>query len=170
MDFSSEEAPPGVTIRYTEMEDEKFLREWLMDPQTLRNFPMYDQAEVEDSASRWISFCKYKCSLTAVMNGIPCGLVTLYLQPYRKLAHQCEFGIVVGKGFRGGGIGGFLISSAMKLAKEQFRIELLHLQVYAENPAIKLYRRYGFREFGRQTCWIKNNGAYVGRIFMERYL
>jgi len=59
----------------------------------------------------------------------------------------------------------------MHLAKDKFRIELLHLQVYAENPAVRLYQRLGFTEFGRQNQWIKEiDGTYTGRVFMERFL
>lgn len=162
---------PDLTIRYTEMEDGKFLRDWLLEPETMCWFPMCDQAEVEDAVPRWIGFSRYKCSLTALMHGVPCGLATLYLQPYRDLAHQCEMGIVVGKDFRNLGIGSFLLTQLMKLAKEGFRIELLHLTVYAKNPAIRLYKKFGFREFGRQSHWIKEkSGAYVARVFMERLL
>lgn len=160
----------GVQIRYTEPGDAKYLKKWLSEPGILRWFPMFDEAEIDDAVMRWIGFHRYKCSLTAVKDGIPCGLTTLYLQPYRKLAHQCEFGIIVGEGNRGAGIGGLLLTNLMHLAKENFRIELLHLQVYAENPAMRLYRRFGFREFGRQTHWIKDEGVYVGRVFMERFI
>lgn len=160
----------AVQIRYTEPSDAPYLKQWLLEPGVGRWFPMYDELEVEDAVGRWISFCRYKCSLTAVIDGIPCGLTTLYLQPYRKLAHQCEFGIIVGGDNRGQGVGSALLTSLMQLAKENFRLELLHLTVYAKNPAIRLYHRFGFREFGRQTHWIKEDGVYVGRIFMERFL
>lgn len=165
-----ETLPPGLEIRYTEESDGKYMREWLLDPEISRWFPMANALEVDDAVARWISFYKYKCSLTAVFHGVPCGIATLYLQPYRKLAHQSEFGIIVGKGFRNIGVGGHLLRMLMRLAKEQFHVELLHLQVYAENPAMRLYKRLGFREFGRQNCWIKEEDAYVGRIFMERFL
>lgn len=161
---------PGVELRFTTMEDGNHLAKWLSDPFTMMFFPMSSPQEAEDSAQRWISFCRYNCSLTAVKDGEVIGLSTLYLQPYRKLIHQSEMGIIVRRGFRSSGIGSLLLSSIMNLAKEKHGIELLHLQVTAHNPAIRLYKRFGFREFGRQTHWIKNQGAYTGRVFMERFL
>lgn len=162
--------PPGVEIRYTEPGDVKYLKAWLLEPETGCWFPMDDQIEVEDAAVRWIAFHRYKCSLTVLKDGIPCGLATLYLQPYRKLAHQCEFGIIMGKDYRNQGVGTYLMSSIMHLAKEKFKIEIMHLQVYAGNPAIHFYQKFGFNEFGRQNNWIKEKNGYFGRVFMERFL
>lgn len=160
-----------LEIRYTEESDGPFLKEWLLDPSVATWFPMADQVEIEDAVVRWIAFSRYRCSLTAVMNGVVCGIATLYLQPYRKLAHQCEMGIIVAPTYRNKGIGGELLKNVAHLAKEYFHIELLHLQVYAKNPAIHLYQRFGFREFGCQTHWIKeSDGTYTGRIFMEKFL
>lgn len=169
-DTKEKPIPSGLDIRYTEPGDAKYLKEWLMEPGTMRWFPMEDEVEIDDAVMRWIAFYKYKCSLTITKDGVPCGIATLYLQPYRKLAHQCEFGIIIGDGFRNQGIGSYLMSSVMHLAKEKFKIELLHLQVYAENPAMNLYKRFGFAEFGRQNSWIKEKDRYVGRVFMERFL
>lgn len=164
------QVPAGIQVRYTEGEDAKYLKEWLMEPETLKWFPMDDEMEIDDAVMRWIAFYRYKCSLTILKDGVPCGLATLYLQPYRKLAHQCEFGIIVGEKYRNMGIGSYLMNSVMHLAKEKFKIELIHLQVYADNPAIKLYQRFGFKEFGRQDSWIKERHGYAGRVFMERFL
>lgn len=158
-------------IRYTDLSDGRYLKEWLMEPSVGRWFPVADEVEIEDAVQRWIGFSRYKCSLTAVKDGVPCGLATLYLQPYKKLAHQCEFGIIVAHDYRGKGIGTELLNNLMHLAKTQFKIELIHLQVYSENPAINLYRRLGFVEFGTQDKWIKEaDGTYTGRTFMERYI
>lgn len=169
-EFQEEGHLAGVDIRYTETADGPYLKQWLMDPDTLRWFPMYDEAEINDAVYRWIIFAKYKCSLTILKDGVPCGIATLYLQPYRKLAHQCEFGIIVGQEYRNQGIGSYLLNNIIHLAKEQFKIELIHLQVYAENPAIHLYQRFGFQEFGRQKQWIKEGDHLAGRIFMERFI
>jgi RimJ/RimL family protein N-acetyltransferase len=169
-----------LEFRYTEVSDSKYLKKWLLEPEVQRWFPMHDGVEIEDAVGRWISFSRYKCSLTAVCEGEPCGLATLYLQPYKKLAHQCEFGIIVGGGYRGKGVGSELIQNLEHLAKDRFKIELLHLQVYDGNPAVNLYSRLGFVEFGRQSHWIKEEGdkfgikaegnKYVARIFMEKFL
>lgn len=172
-DIPSEETSglTGLDFRYTDIGDGKYLKEWLMDPTVRRWFPMADEVEIDDAVNRWVGFSRYKCSLTAVMNGVPCGISTLYLQPYKKLAHQCEFGIIVGGEYRAKGVGSQLLNNLIHLAKVQFHIELLHLQVYAENPAKRLYERFGFVEFGRQNQWIKeDDGTYTGRIFMEKFL
>ena len=161
----------GLTVRYTHPTDGDHLKEWLMDKSVASWFPMANEAEITDAVYRWISFHRVESSITVEKDGKVCGIATLYLQAYQKLIHQSEFGIIVAPEFRNQGIGTFLIKSLMRLAKEKFRIELLHLQVYAENPAIHLYKRMGFREFGRQSHWIKEpDGRYVARIFMERFL
>lgn len=167
----TQEPQSDLEIRYTDLSDGRYLKQWLMEPSIGRWFPVTDEVEIDDAVQRWVGFSRYKCSLTAVKNGEPCGLATLYLQPYRKLAHQCEFGIIVGHGYRGQGIGTELLKNLIHLAKTQFRIELLHLQVYSENPAVNLYKRMGFVEFGNQARWIKEaDGTYTGRMFMEKYL
>ncbi|MGA8164388.1 MAG: GNAT family N-acetyltransferase [Waddliaceae bacterium] len=168
---NKEDSIPGLEFRYTEPGDGIYLKQWLVEPEVYRWFPMYDEPEINDAVNRWISFGRYKCSLTAVMDNEPCGIATLYLQPYKKLAHQCEFGIIIGGGYRGKGIGSVLLHRLIYLAKDRFQIELLHLQVYEGNPAINLYKRFGFEEFGRQNQWIKEEeGKYQGRIFMEKLL
>jgi putative acetyltransferase len=104
------------------------------------------------------------------MDGVPCGIATLYLMPYRKVAHQCLFSIIVDQKHRGKGVGTLLLNNLMHLAKEQFRMDVLYLEVYDGNPAINLYRRFGFKEVGYQQYFIKEDGKYLGKTTMERLL
>lgn len=166
----TEQMPEDIEIRYTEAEDAQFLKEWLMEPETGCWFPMFDEMEIDDAVMRWIAFYRYKCSLTILKAGVVCGIATLYLQPYRRLAHQCEFGIVVKKEYRSQQIGAYLLNQLLYLAKTNFKIELIHLQVYLGNPAVRFYEKFGFKEFGRQVAWIKEENGYNGRIFMERFI
>ncbi len=161
---------PGLELRYTCAEDSGPLREWLAEPGMLAAFPMVDPPEVEDSIKHWISFSKYKSSLTAVFDGKPCGIATLCLMPYRKLAHQCLVSIIVSKEQRNRGVGTVMMNNIIHLAKTSFRIEVLYLEVYEGNPAVSLYRRFGFREVGMQKYFMKEHGEYIGKIIMERVL
>lgn len=157
----------SLTIRFTTLEDGELLKQWLLHPAVLQYFPMNDVREIEDAVRIWISYTKYQAGLTALWDGEPCGIANLYIQPYQKLSHQCLFSIIVAETYRGKGVGTQLIRALKKLAKEKFNIEILHLEVYEGNPAIRLYRREGFVEFGYQRRFIKEKERYVGKIYME---
>ncbi len=160
----------NLELRYTVMEDASHLREWLLEPGVLKGFPMADSAEVDDSVKHWISFSKYRCSLTAMMDGKPCGMATLCLMPYKKLAHQCLLSIIVGAGMRGKGVGTVLMNNILHLGRHYFKMEVIYLEVYEDNPAINLYKRFGFREVGFKKHFMKEEGLYLGQIVMERLL
>jgi putative acetyltransferase len=159
-----------LTIRFGEEADQRYLIEWLLQPGVLEGFPLTDLREVEDAARLWISYSKNHAVLTALWDGVPCGIANLYLQPYKKLAHQSLFAIIVDEKYRGKGVGGKLLKELMILAKERFHLELLHLEVYEGNPAVKLYERMGFKRYGLQRHFIKDQGQYRGKILMQKAL
>ncbi len=161
---------PELSIRLTCLDDAPALMQWLMDPKILSWFPMIDAREVEDAVKIWIGYSRIEAGLTAEWNGEPCGMANLYIQPYKKLMHTCLFSIIVKENMRGKGIGGALLKELMKHAKEKFKIEILHLEVYEGNPAYKLYERLGFKAFGLQLHFIKENGKYLGKTFMQKQL
>ena len=160
----------SLTIRLAEEADQKYLVEWLLQPGVLEWFPLADLREVEDAARIWVSYSKYEAVLTALWDSVPCGIANLYLQPYKKLAHQCLFAIIVDEKFRGKGVGTKLLQDLMTLAKERFKIELLHLEVYEGNPAIHLYQRLGFTEYGIQRHFVKEGDKYLDKILMQKTL
>jgi len=160
-----------ITIRATVESDLPHLVQWLMKGDILQWFPMLNQAEIEDNMRIWSAYSKLGASLTAELNKEPVGLALLYIQPYKKLAHQCLFAIVVAPSHRGQGIGTQLMQALMKHGKEKFHLEMLHLEVYEGNPAIALYQKLGFTEFGSQKRFIKEGpGLYRGKIMMQKHL
>ena len=159
-----------IEIRLAVPEEAPYLSQWLTDPAILRWFPMTDVKEIDDAVRIWMGYSKLHACFTAYADGVPVGMSTLYLQPYQKFAHQCLFAIIVDEKHRNQGIGRALLERMIEAAKNQFNIEILHLEVYEGNPAIRLYERMGFREFGRQPKFIKINGEYLDKIMMQKDL
>lgn len=158
---------PRLTFRLTKEEDAPHLLQWLSDPKVIRWFPMYDAREIEDAVRIWVGYSRIESGLTALWDGVPCGMANLYIQPYKKQAHTCLFSIIVKEDMRGKGVGKGLMEHLMKHAKEKFKIEILHLEVYDGNPAKHLYERLGFKEFGRQDHFIKEDGKYTAKVLMQ---
>jgi len=159
------------SIRFSKEEDFSHLVSWLSEKETMRWFPMSNVQEVEDAAKHWISFCKKYSCLTAVYRGEPCGSANLNLNFCQKLQHQCILSIVVGEAYRNHGVGKRLLMELQRIAKENFFIELLHLEVYEHNPAIFLYSKLGFIEYGRHPHFIKESlGCYRNKILMQKLL
>lgn len=160
----------NLTIRVTKPEDAEHLKQWLFEPGVLRWFPMFDEREVDDAVKIWVSYARYEACFTIECDGVPCGVANLYLQPYKKLAHQSLFAIIVSEKFRNKGVGTALLNHLIKQAKEKFKLEILHLEVYQGNPAIHLYERMGFKQYGLETHFIRDQGEYISKIMMQKYL
>ncbi len=154
-------------IRYTEEGDLFYLKSWLDHPSVMKWFPISDEKEINDAAACWIGFYKFKCSLTAIVNGIPCGMATLFLMPYKKVAHESMFKIVVSPEYQRQGIGSALIKNLKHLAKKRFRLELLHIEVYENNPLIELLEKQGFQAIVRQERYFKDDDTYFARVLLE---
>lgn len=159
-----------IQIRDAVDSDQKCLVNWLSQKDVLRWFPLADSKEIEDAARIWLSYSKLNAVLTALWDGKPCGIANLYIQPFKKLSHQCLFAIIVDENYRGKGVGTKLLGDLIDLAKNQFSIEILHLEVYEGNPAIGLYEKLGFTEYGRQKRFVKEDGNYLTKILMQKRL
>lgn len=154
-------------IRYTHVDDAPILRKWIDAPGALHWFPMSTPAEVENAVQVWIGFSRISSSLTATYQGKPIGIGTLFLMPYRKVAHHCIFKIIVDPDFRRRGAGTLLLRNLKHLAKNYFRLELMHIEFFEGNPIEKLLKKENFREFARQPNYVKEGDRYLGRVLME---
>lgn len=157
-------------IRYSVMEDGEYLKKWLKDPNVLRWLPPSEGKELEDAAQCWIGFSKYLASLTAVVNDVPCGIGTLFLMPYRKVAHHCLFKIVVDPKYQRKGIGTSLVKNLKNLAKTRFKLEFMHIEVFEGNPIIPLLQAQDFVISARQEKFVKDGDKYMARVVMEANL
>ena len=90
---------------------------------------------------------------------------------YIKLRHRAVFGISIKEKYWNKGIGSILIQEAIKMA-EVMGYEQIELGVFDDNiKAKKLYRKFGFHEWGRVKSAFKlKDGTYCDEIVMGKIL
>lgn len=160
--------PKDITIRNLVEADKYTLKQWLMDPVALSYNPMSDLREVEESLKVWLTFARLGSAYIAEVDGKPMGAANLYIQQFEKLKHQSMFVIIVGPEYRGQGIGTVLTKHLIKMAKEKYKMKLLHLEVYHTNPAQRMYERLGFVRYGEHKDFIKEaDGTRVSKVLMQ---
>ena len=79
--------------------------------------------------------------------------------------HRGSLGICVRKGYRSRGIGKALLAAAIEECRKKF--DSLELTVLTNNePAIRLYSKFGFRKYGMRPSAIKRGGKYFDEHLM----
>jgi len=160
----------SILTRATRPFDMTYLRRWLNDPRTLPYLPVSQEDEVEQMIGSWAFFARYQAGITAILHHVPCGMATLLLMPYKKTQHQCTFYVCVDPAYRKQGIGTRLIEQLMHLAKEQFHIEGVYIDVFGNNPLLSILPRQGFISCITQKQYIKTDQGYEDRTVWIRAL
>lgn len=159
---------PNFDIRYSSLDDLVYLQEWFKDPAACDDYPFNPQ-EKEDSIKNWIGFSKYKASLTGTIDSVPCAIGTLFLMPYKKVAHHCSFYIIVDPKHRRKGIGTSMLRNLLHLAKSRFRLESVHVEIYEPSALLPILIKLGFEQFVRQENFVKVNGVGRARLILEHF-
>ncbi|MDN3505228.1 MAG: GNAT family N-acetyltransferase [Rhabdochlamydiaceae bacterium] len=159
-----------LSIRQAEISDSEPLIQFLMEPGVLPYFPMCELKEVEDAAKVSVSYRDSNAAFTAEYDGEICGNTILYISPFTKNKRQCLFMIIVGEKFRNKGIGSMMLDHLFEVAKNEHNINLLHLEVYEDNPARKLYERKGFEQYGVHPKFLKEPDGFRDKILMQKKL
>jgi RimJ/RimL family protein N-acetyltransferase len=160
----------GLEIRYSELSDGKFLLRWMENEEVSRWYPPTGEKEIQPFVSNWIGFSKFHSSLTVLSNNQICGIGTLFLMPYRKVAHQCMLYMIVDPLFSENGIGDSLLKNMINLAKNYFKLEIIVAEVFEGSILIKLLEKYGFTIFAKQEGYIKENDKYLNKILYQLFL
>ncbi len=157
-----------IVIRNTVEADTMALRNILNEPEVLEFYPMSSSKEVDDAIRVWQFYMRQGSVFTVEVDGFPAGMAVVYVNNYKKLKRQALFAIVIGKKYRGKGLGTKLLTFIMDKAKNQFGIKLLHLEMYEGNPARTLYERFGFQFYAEHKKFLKEaSGTYKSKIMMQ---
>ena len=159
---------PGFDIRYTTLEDLTSLQEWFKGLAACDDYPFND-TEKEDSLKNWIGFSKFKAGLTGTIDNVPCAIGTLFLMPYRKVAHHCSFYLMVDPNHRRKGIGTAMVRNLLHLAKERFKLESVHIEIFEPSALLPILVKLDFEQFIRQENFVKINGNPRARLLLEHF-
>lgn len=95
------------------------------------------------------------------------GIVLIQPSRAKKNAHVRDLGMWIVEGYRGIGIGNFMMQYALDWARSKSSIKKITLGVYSSNlRAIRLYLRHGFHIEGSVKGKALINGKYVDEVAM----
>lgn len=87
-----------------------------------------------------------------------------------RMDHIAGFGIAIKQGYRGFGLGKYLMETIIKMAKTELkpRPKIIELEVFECNkPAIGLYKKMGFRQVTKVPNRIQYKGKLITEIIMH---
>ena len=98
------------------------------------------------------------------------GQIGLHTSPNRpRRRHVGQIGMAVRDDWQGKGVGTALMQAAIDLADRWLNLSRLELDVYTDNePAIKLYRKFGFTSEGTAVNYAFRDGQFVDVYLMAR--
>ena len=128
----------------------------------------------EEESERALSFFAERLAASAVFAACRgpdlLGVAGFYVQPGPKHRHKGTlWGMYVRPQARGAGVGARLIDAVLEHARAY--VELVELTVISENQAARrLYRRFGFEEYGLEKRAAKYRGRYHDDVLMAKML
>jgi RimJ/RimL family protein N-acetyltransferase len=94
------------------------------------------------------------------------GRLSVARDPHPASSHVADLGLMVAAGHRRRGIGRALLEQAVEWAREA-RVSKLELHVFPHNePALALYRAFGFVEEGYRRRHYRRGRDYVDAVLM----
>jgi putative acetyltransferase len=107
--------------------------------------------------------------LVACIGGEIVGNAGLHRFRQARRAHAMHLGMAVRTQYTGRGVGSALMQAIVHLADEWLHVFRLELTVYTDNePAMALYRKFGFVHEGTHKAYALRGGKYVDAHFMAR--
>jgi putative acetyltransferase len=159
----------GLTIRRAEPDDYTALYEIFNSPQLYANTLQLPYPSREVWRRRLAETGEGKHNLVAVAGERVVGMFSLHAFQRPRRQHAGSLGMSVHAEWQGKGVGGALMRAGIDLADNWLNLTRLELEVYTDNePAIRLYERFGFEREGLLRRHAYRDGRYVDAYFMAR--
>ena len=159
----------GLTIRRAEPDDYTALYEIFNSPRLYANTLQLPYPSREVWRRRLAEPGEGRHNLVAVAGERVVGMFSLHAFQRPRRQHAGSVGMSVHDEWQGKGVGGALMRAGLDLADNWLNLTRLELEVYTDNePAIRLYERFGFEREGLLRRHAYRDGRYVDAYFMAR--
>ncbi len=157
-------------IRHAEPADVEAIVRIHAQPRAVRGTLQVPYPSVELWKKRLAAETPNARHLVACEGAEPVGFLGLW-QPGRspRRRHVAAIGMAVHDDWQRKGVGTVLTREAIELADNWLNVIRIELTVYTDNePAIALYRKFGFRTEGTHQKYAFRDGQYVDAYAMAR--
>ena len=160
----------GLTIRRAEPEDCSALYEMFASPKLYANTLQLPYPSREEWRRKLAEPGDGAHNLAAVVGDKVVGMFSLHTFPHRpRRQHVGVIGMSVHEDWQGKGVGTALMRAGVDLADDWLNLTRLELEVYTDNePAVRLYERFGFEREGLLRQHAYRDGRYVDALMMAR--
>jgi len=160
----------GLRIRRAEPEDYRDVHEIFSGPRAFAGTLQLPYPSLAHWKQRLAEPGDGFYNLVAVVNDRVVGALGLHTFPDRpRRRHAGAVGMAVHDEWQGKGIGTALLRACIELADQWLNLTRLELEVYTDNePAIRLYERFGFEREGTLRQYAFREGRYVDACQMAR--
>lgn len=162
--------PEGLRIRRAEPDDYQALYEIFSGPKAFAGTLQLPYPSLEDWRKKLAEPPEGLYNLVAVVGERVVGMLGVHTYPNRpRRRHVGAVGIAVHDDWQGRGVGSALMRAGLELADNWLDLTRLVLEVYTDNePAIRLYERFGFEREGTLRQDAFREGRYVDSYTMAR--
>ena len=159
-----------ISIRRTEPSDYESIARVLAGPKAVWGTLQLPFPSVEIWRKRVAEPPEGLISLVACVDNELVGHLGLHTFPNNpRRRHVGQIGMVVRDDWQGKGVGTALMQAAVDLADKWLNLARLELDVFVDNePAIRLYKKFGFAVEGTMARFAFRDGQYVDTYIMAR--
>ncbi|HEY6402562.1 MAG TPA: GNAT family N-acetyltransferase [Blastocatellia bacterium] len=159
----------NITIRKEEPSDAEAVWKCFTGPMVVQNTLQLPYRSLESVREMLSKNVDGNHNLVAVVDGEVVGVISLQTSSRPRVNHKGVLGMMVRDDWQGKGVGTAMMRAIVDLADKWLNLVRLELTVFTDNePAIALYRNFGFEIEGTLRKFAFRNGEFVDAYTMAR--
>jgi putative acetyltransferase len=158
-----------IIIRKAEPSDAEAVWKCYTAPQVVRNTLQLPYRSLESVRELLNKSGEGDHILVATIDSELVGVIGLHTFSRPRINHRAEIGMMVRDDWQSKGVGTALIQAVVDLADRWLNLTRIELTVFTDNqPAIALYRKFGFEIEGTLRRYAFRDGEFVDVYAMAR--